>query len=98
MYADLFRFSPHESEDSAVASDEEEEEDDEETEEEEVGPDDVQGRQEYTEMKEQMYQDKLQHLKRQLEQLTDGTLPEYSKKLRRLEGDLSRTNEDLCCH
>ena len=39
----------------------------------------------YTEMKEQMYQVKLAHLKRQLEQLNDGKLPDYTKKLRRLE-------------
>lgn len=43
-------------------------------------------RQEYTEMKEQMYQVKLAHLKKQLEQLNEGKLPEYTKKLRRLEG------------
>ena len=30
-------------------------------------------------------QDKLAELKRQLEQLRDGVLPEYSKRLRRLE-------------
>ena len=41
-------------------------------------------RQEHTEMKEQMYQDKLSHLKRQLEQLNEGNLPDYTKKLRRL--------------
>jgi Sin3 histone deacetylase corepressor complex component SDS3 len=43
-------------------------------------------RQEYTEIKEQMYQDKLAHLKNQLKQLNDATLPEYSKRLRRIEG------------
>ena len=40
---------------------------------------------EYTEIKEQMYQDKLDHLKRQLEQLNNASLPEYSKRLRKLE-------------
>jgi len=96
MYADFFRYSPHESEDSAVASDEEEEdEDDSELELDGAGGEAVgagaegggrQRNRQYTEMKEQMYQDKLQHLKRQLEQLNDASLPEYSKKLRRLEG------------
>lgn len=42
-------------------------------------------RQEHTEIKEQMYQDKLAHLKNQLKQLNDATLPEYAKKLRRIE-------------
>lgn len=42
-------------------------------------------RPEYTEIKEQMYQDKLAHLKNQLKQLNDETLPEYSKKLRKIE-------------
>eukprot|EP00095_Tigriopus_kingsejongensis_P011856 maker-scaffold180_size281610-snap-gene-0.32 protein:Tk11856 transcript:maker-scaffold180_size281610-snap-gene-0.32-mRNA-1 annotation:"sin3 histone deacetylase corepressor complex component sds3" len=42
-------------------------------------------RQEFTEIKEQMYQDKLAELKNQLEKLRHGTLPEYVKKLRRLE-------------
>jgi len=103
--ADFFRYSPHESEDSAVASDEEEEEDDDSELELEagggagggagsgnaVGEDGGGGggggrsRRQYTEMKEQMYQDKLQHLKRQLDQLNDESLPEYTKKLRRLE-------------
>ena len=44
-----------------------------------------QHRQEHTEIKEQMYQDKLAHLKNQLKQLNDATLPEYSKRLRRIE-------------
>jgi len=99
MYnSDFFRYSPHESEDSAVASDEEE--DDQETEEEE--DDDESGNEGYssqkshknrgdrtggyTEMKEQIYQDKLHHLKSQLEELQNGSLPEYTKKLKRLEG------------
>ncbi|KAK3083902.1 hypothetical protein FSP39_004951 [Pinctada imbricata] len=40
---------------------------------------------EYTEIKEQMYQDKLAHLKKQLAQLEDGTLPEYIKKRRKID-------------
>merc|ERR1711874_534178 len=36
-------------------------------------------------MKEQMYQDKLADLKRQLTKLNDESLPEYQKKLRRLD-------------
>lgn len=42
-------------------------------------------RREYTEIKEQMYQDKLAELRHQLTQLNEGNLPEYLKKLRRLE-------------
>ncbi|XP_015607120.1 sin3 histone deacetylase corepressor complex component SDS3 isoform X2 [Cephus cinctus] len=40
---------------------------------------------EYTEIKEQVYQDKLASLKKQLQQLKDGTHPEYNRKLKRLE-------------
>ncbi|EFN79823.1 sin3 histone deacetylase corepressor complex component SDS3 isoform X2 [Harpegnathos saltator] len=40
---------------------------------------------EYTEIKEQMYQDKLAGLKKQLQQLNDGTHPDYNRKLKRLE-------------
>lgn len=32
-----------------------------------------------------MYQDKLASLKKQLQQLKDGTHPEYNRKLKRLE-------------
>ena len=32
-----------------------------------------------------MYQDKLAQLKKQLQQLKDGTLPEYMKKLRKID-------------
>lgn len=39
----------------------------------------------YTEIKEQMYQDKLAHLKKQLQQLEDGTLPEYLKRKKKIE-------------
>ena len=40
---------------------------------------------EFTEMKEQMYQDKLANLKCQLTRLNDESLPEYQKKLQRLD-------------
>lgn len=36
-------------------------------------------------MKEQMYQDKLASLKRQLQQLQEGTLQEYQKRMRKLD-------------
>ena len=42
-------------------------------------------RAEFTEMKEQMYQDKLAELKRQLAKLNDGSLQEWTKKLRKLK-------------
>jgi len=40
---------------------------------------------EFTEMKEQMYQDKLADLKHQLTKLNNGTLPEWQKKLNKLD-------------
>ena len=40
---------------------------------------------EFTKMKEQMYQDKLANLKCQLTKLNDESLPEYQKKLQRLD-------------
>ena len=40
---------------------------------------------EFTKMKEQMYQDKLANLKCQLTKLNDELLPEYQKKLQRLD-------------
>eukprot|EP00088_Acartia_fossae_P070435 TRINITY_DN9437_c0_g1_i3.p1 TRINITY_DN9437_c0_g1~~TRINITY_DN9437_c0_g1_i3.p1 ORF type:complete len:325 (+),score=84.12 TRINITY_DN9437_c0_g1_i3:36-1010(+) len=40
---------------------------------------------EYTEIKEQMYQDKLAHLKKQLYQLEEGTHPEYMRRLKKVE-------------
>ncbi|XP_064620076.1 sin3 histone deacetylase corepressor complex component SDS3-like [Lineus longissimus] len=40
---------------------------------------------EFTEIKEQMYQDKLAQLKKQLQQLKDRTLPEYLKRLKKIE-------------
>ena len=39
----------------------------------------------YTELKEQMYQDKLSHLKKQLQQLSEGTHPEWLKRTRKLD-------------
>ena len=42
-------------------------------------------RHEVTEMKEQMYQVKLSHLKRQLELLNEGKLPDYVRRFRKLE-------------
>ncbi|XP_036678962.1 sin3 histone deacetylase corepressor complex component SDS3 isoform X3 [Balaenoptera musculus] len=39
----------------------------------------------YVEMKEQMYQDKLASLKRQLQQLQEGTLQEYQKRMKKLD-------------
>ncbi|CAB4059729.1 SUDS3 [Lepeophtheirus salmonis] len=42
----------------------------------------VEGQEQYVEL---MYQDKLSHLKRQLEKLEEGIHPEYVKKLRKLE-------------
>ncbi|XP_058800509.1 sin3 histone deacetylase corepressor complex component SDS3 isoform X3 [Phymastichus coffea] len=39
----------------------------------------------YTEIKEQIYQDKLSSYKKQLQQLKDGTHPEYNRKVKRLE-------------
>ncbi|KFM67625.1 hypothetical protein X975_20218, partial [Stegodyphus mimosarum] len=45
----------------------------------------VKQEEEYTEIKEQMYQDKLANLKKQLQQLEDGEHPEYLKRLKKLE-------------
>uniref|UniRef100_A0A7N8Y7H9 SDS3 homolog, SIN3A corepressor complex component n=1 Tax=Mastacembelus armatus TaxID=205130 RepID=A0A7N8Y7H9_9TELE len=39
----------------------------------------------YVEIKEQMYQDKLASLKRQLQQLHEGTLQEYQKRMKKLD-------------
>ncbi|XP_058231624.1 sin3 histone deacetylase corepressor complex component SDS3 isoform X1 [Hemibagrus wyckioides] len=39
----------------------------------------------YVELKEQMYQDKLASLKRQLQQLQEGTLQEYQKRMKKLD-------------
>jgi len=40
---------------------------------------------EYTEIKDQMYQDKLHNLKEQLKQLEDGTHPEFLKRFKKIE-------------
>ncbi|KAG8196244.1 hypothetical protein JTE90_023800 [Oedothorax gibbosus] len=45
----------------------------------------VKQEQEYTEIKEQMYQDKLASLKKQLKQLEDGVHPDYMKRFKKLE-------------
>ena len=42
----------------------------------------------FTEMKEQMYQDKLNHLKKQLQQLSEGNHPEWLKRIKRLDNQL----------
>ncbi|XP_012219600.1 sin3 histone deacetylase corepressor complex component SDS3 isoform X2 [Linepithema humile] len=62
---------------------EEQDESDEDTE--EASETDMGKSEEYTEIKEQIYQDKLASLKKQLQQLKDGTHPEYNRKLKRLE-------------
>ncbi|XP_015430960.1 PREDICTED: sin3 histone deacetylase corepressor complex component SDS3 isoform X3 [Dufourea novaeangliae] len=61
----------------------EQDESDEDTE--EASETDLGKSEEYTEIKEQVYQDKLASLKKQLQQLKDGTHPEYNRKLKRLE-------------
>ncbi|XP_015915964.1 sin3 histone deacetylase corepressor complex component SDS3 isoform X2 [Parasteatoda tepidariorum] len=45
----------------------------------------VKQEEEYTEIKEQMYQDKLANLKKQLQQLNEGVHPDYLKRLKKLE-------------
>ncbi|KAG7212677.1 hypothetical protein KM043_012956 [Ampulex compressa] len=62
---------------------EEQDESDEDTE--EASETDMGKSEEYTEIKEQVYQDKLASLKKQLQQLKDGTHPEYNRKLKRLK-------------
>ena len=42
----------------------------------------------YTEMKEQIYQDKINNLKKQLQQLSEGNHPEWLKRLKRLDNQL----------
>jgi len=83
---DLFRYSPtpptYESDDSNDISDAE---DDDDSDNSGGNPYFKHQNAEFTEMKEQMYQDKLADLKRQLSKLNDETLPEYQKKLRRLD-------------
>ncbi|XP_050702049.1 sin3 histone deacetylase corepressor complex component SDS3-like isoform X3 [Eriocheir sinensis] len=43
------------------------------------------GKEEYAGIKEQMYQDKLAQLKKQLQQLRDNSHPEYNKKLKKID-------------
>ncbi|XP_063243366.1 sin3 histone deacetylase corepressor complex component SDS3 [Bacillus rossius redtenbacheri] len=62
---------------------EEREESDEDTE--EASETDMGKNEEFTEIKEQMYKNKLSSLKKQLQQLKDGTHPEYNRKLKRLD-------------
>lgn len=80
---DLFRFSPppagDDSDDSNVSF---EDEDSDLT---DGGQPSHRQHSEFTEMKEQMYQDKLADLKKQLAKLNDFSLPEYQRKLKRLE-------------
>ncbi|KAJ8686410.1 hypothetical protein QAD02_022204 [Eretmocerus hayati] len=52
---------------------------------EEASETDVGKSEEYTEIKEQIYQDKLASLKKQLQQLKDGTHAEYNRKVKKLE-------------
>jgi len=42
----------------------------------------------FTEIKEQMYQDKLNHLKKQLQQLSEGTHPDWTKRIKKLDQQL----------
>jgi Sin3 histone deacetylase corepressor complex component SDS3 len=87
MYStDLFRFSPPAPADETDESNEITDEEDEDSEVSENGsPIHRQRNSEFTEMKEQMYQDKLADLKRQLAKLNEGSLPDWQKKLRRLD-------------
>ncbi|KAJ2953018.1 hypothetical protein O0L34_g7400 [Tuta absoluta] len=55
---------------------------------EEASETDVPNNDEPLEIKEQMYQDKLAHLKKQLQQLEDGIHPEYVRRVKRLEHQL----------
>lgn len=93
MYSDLFRYSPprqgdDDSDDSNDLSDEDEEDDSDDNRHHGMGAasssTSAQRKSaEFTEMKEQMYQDKLSDLKRQLAKLNEGSLPEWQKKLRK---------------
>ena len=80
-HTDLNRFSPPASDESNDYSDVEDDDSDMSG---GASPSHRQ-RAEFTEMKEQMYQDKLADLKRQLAKLNDGSLAEWQKKLRRLD-------------
>ncbi|XP_058800508.1 sin3 histone deacetylase corepressor complex component SDS3 isoform X2 [Phymastichus coffea] len=59
--------------------------DQDESDEEEASETDMGKSEKYTEIKEQIYQDKLSSYKKQLQQLKDGTHPEYNRKVKRLE-------------
>lgn len=73
-----------ENSDYEVQNDKNEHESDEDTED-ASETDMVKQEEEYTEIKEQMYQDKLANLKKQLQQLEDGIHPDYLKRLKKLE-------------
>lgn len=45
----------------------------------------VKQEEEYSELKEQVYQDKLANLKKQLQQLKDGCHPDYNRRLKKME-------------
>ncbi|KAL7648031.1 UNVERIFIED_CONTAM: hypothetical protein RMT77_001648 [Armadillidium vulgare] len=49
------------------------------------GSEEEMSKEEFSGIKEQMYQDKLAQLKSQLQQLRDGTHPEYKKKLKKID-------------
>lgn len=62
---------------------EEQDESDEDTE--EASESEMGKPEEYTEIREQMYRDKLASFKKQLQQLKDGTHPDYNRKLKKLD-------------
>jgi len=72
---DFFKFYTDESEDAGSGGEETDEASENES---------LQNR-EYTEIKEQMYQDKLAHLKKQINQLNEGAHPEYVRRLKKVE-------------
>lgn len=80
---DEYDFEDDNEDDLDDERDDEQEESDEDTE--EASETDMGKAEEYTEIKEQMYQDKLANLKKQLQQLKDGTHPEYNRKLKKLD-------------
>lgn len=71
--------------DNDADDDRERERDESDEDTEEASETEMRKNEEYTEIKEQVYQDKLANLKRQLQQLKDDTHPEYNRKLRKLE-------------
>ncbi|KAJ0067906.1 hypothetical protein NL108_011685, partial [Boleophthalmus pectinirostris] len=50
----------------------------------------------FVEIKEQMYQDKLASLKRQLQQLQEGTLQEYQKRMKKLDQQYKERLRNAC--